>query len=453
MKKTISAILAAVTVFLMVLPLSGCGASMEGYAIVIGSQAYERTSSAARALQSYLTGLTGEFARIISDDSAPEKAIYIGEQAGDVVSEAIQDGFATPMDYVIKVVGDDIVVVGGSTFSTAAAVEKFRSLLRNEELKLRNGYTYEFCFLDHYQLNPLVTDPDSFQPVWADEYEAPDWLFDQKEKMYVVTHKDSGRLSVLAHRCDFVYYPEGTLEGLLSCLMAGVDGIEMDIQLTKDNIPVVRHDEDLTRNTNFSSMAGKDGLPASNLIGDWTYAQLQQLNLTMNDGTVTDYKIPTLYEALLLAGRYDSLLTLDEKGDSVKKPVFGATGTFCKLEDIQAYGRYTDSLDNLVYYYRNWRREGSRDRFMSVEGMSEEYYELIDFWFDCEEDGGLNAVFATWYDKRYKAWGYDHAKETEDLWQMWYDEGVRTMWSNRAVPAIKYVAQTYRAADYSRLSN
>ena len=452
MKKTLSFILAAVMVLTMVLPLTGCGASLSDYTIITPDDGMERTYNAARELQKYIKSTTEENVRISTNAAGAEMAVYVGQVENDVVSAAIKDEFATPMDYVIKVVGKDIVVAGGSTFANAAAMDKMISLLKSEEMKIKDGYEYEFHFLDTYELNPLVANPESFQPVWAKDHTTPEWLFDQKEKIYAVTHKDSTRLSVVSHRCDFVYYPEGTLEAVLSCIMSGMDAIELDIQLTKDNIPVVRHDEKLARNTNFGSRAGKNGLPTSDSIGDWTYEQLQQLNVTMNSGAQTEYKIPTLYEVLLVAGQYGSLLTLDEKADEVTKPVFAATDSTCTLEEMTVYGQMTESLDNLIYYYRYWKGQGSRDIFMNVEGMSDTYYEMVDFWFDCEEDGGMNKVFTPWNDARYKAWGYAGSGESDRFWNMWYnDEGTRTTWSNKAVPAIMFVAKTYQPNDYSRL--
>ena len=276
MKKTISFILAAVMVLSMVLSLTGCGASLSDYTIITPDDGMERTYNAARELQKYIKSTTEETVRISTNVGDTETAIFVGQVDNDVVAAATKDEFVTPMDYVIKVVGKNIVVAGGSTFANAAAVDKMLSLLQSEEMQIKDGYEYEFHFLDTYELNPLVSNPDAFTAKWANEYTAPEWLYDQKEKIYAITHKDSGRLAVVSHRCDFVYYPEGTLEAVLSCILAGVDAIELDVHLTKDNIPVVRHDENLSRNTNFGSKAGKDGLPTSNMIGDWTYEQLQQ---------------------------------------------------------------------------------------------------------------------------------------------------------------------------------
>jgi len=432
--------------------LSGCGgkASLEDYTIVIADEADERTFNAAREVQTYLKELAGKTPAMTGDASAgTEQEILIGTLNRAERDKAVEGELVTTMDYVIKVVDKKIVIAGASTFATAAAADKFLQLAQAEELQLKNGWSYTYHF-DPAWMNPLCNDPESFVPVWADTFTPPEWMLDPYESMYAVTHA-TDRMASLAHRTDFVYYPECSLEGMLSCIMAGVDAIELDVRLTKDNIPVVLHDEKLNRLTDFGSKAGKDGLPASEYVGDWTYEQLRELNMLMSDGSLTDYKVPTLYECLYLAGQYDTMLTLDEKADETATPVFAATETSCLLDDMQSIAVQTDTLDNLLYYYRYWKKVGSRDYFMNVEGGSDKYYEMVEFWFDCEEDGALNKVWSFWGDSRYKSWGQGGGYEKDSFWKTWFDEGIRTMWSNKAVDHAMYIAENYSPADYSAL--
>lgn len=52
----------------------------------------------------------------------------------------------------------------------------------------------------------------------------------------------------LAHRGDWRRAPENSLEALLAALdVPGCDGVELDVRLSSDGIPVVLHDETLTR--------------------------------------------------------------------------------------------------------------------------------------------------------------------------------------------------------------
>lgn len=68
--------------------------------------------------------------------------------------------------------------------------------------------------------------------------------------------------------------------------------IELDVQLSKDNIPIVFHD------TNLKRMTGVEGV-----VGDYTAAQLQQLCLAN-----TTEQIPTLQEVLLLVKNQTGIL-------------------------------------------------------------------------------------------------------------------------------------------------
>lgn len=77
--------------------------------------------------------------------------------------------------------------------------------------------------------------------------------------------------------------PENSMEAFRLAVEAGY-GIEMDIQLTKDNIPVVFHDKTLKR------MCGKEGY-----VWDYTLEELQKN--TLADSTQT---IPTFEEVLEL---------------------------------------------------------------------------------------------------------------------------------------------------------
>ena len=142
--------------------------------------------------------------------------------------------------------------------------------------------------------------------------------------------KAGQRFCSLSHRGDQDHYPENSGEGVLSAVLMGADCIEIDIRLTKDCVPVLMHDATLKRTTNVVEMMGKNGLPNSLNVADWTYDQLMELVLT-KDGVKTDYKILTLYEAAVLAaGR--CFLHLDDK-----------TGTLDLHTDVYDLGADVDS--------------------------------------------------------------------------------------------------------------
>lgn len=96
---------------------------------------------------------------------------------------------------------------------------------------------------------------------------------------------------VFAHRGDWRNAPaENSLASYQRCIDIGVDGIEVDVQMTKDSILVVMHDETLDRTTTGS---GK--------VSDYTYNELKDLYLRSPIGVVTKERVPTFKQVLKLA--------------------------------------------------------------------------------------------------------------------------------------------------------
>lgn len=52
---------------------------------------------------------------------------------------------------------------------------------------------------------------------------------------------------VIAHRGSAYDYPENTLPAFLSAVQAGANGIELDVHLSADDVPIVHHDDVLGR--------------------------------------------------------------------------------------------------------------------------------------------------------------------------------------------------------------
>src|SRR5262249_51518956 len=69
---------------------------------------------------------------------------------------------------------------------------------------------------------------------------------------------------IIAHRGDSFHAPENTLDAARSGWHAGADAWELDVQLTRDGIPVVLHDESLARTTDVARrFAGDPPAPAA----------------------------------------------------------------------------------------------------------------------------------------------------------------------------------------------
>jgi len=444
----------------LALTLCGCATSlvpMEEYSVVFDDVNGGRTRNCAREVQKYILFEKGTRVPITaSAESAPNDGyeILIGDTGRPESLEAVK-GFVTPMDYTIRTVGNKIVIAGGTPYATAAATEKFLEIVKEQgwDNLRKKGISYDWYF-DTSWLSPLCQDASSFVPTWAPIYKVPEWMDDFYETVYALTQKD-GRLTAFAHRGDFEYYPQSSLEGFLSSILAGADVVEVDFRLTKDNIPVLMHDEDLRINTNCASKMGKNGLPNSYLIGDWTYEQLRELNMVRQGGYNTTCKVPTCYEALLVAKQFGAQLAWDDKSDETIRPVFAATvGT--TFEDMLPLILKTDSLEYFLYYYSYYHQMTDTEIWKGIEGTSEKFRAIFTFWEKCvkkalAENGAIPGVFGFWNDARYKSWKYDTHYESARYWDLWYEEGKTQIWTNSIVPCCRHIAATYGPDDYSDL--
>ncbi|MEP0007448.1 MAG: glycerophosphodiester phosphodiesterase family protein [Balneola sp.] len=96
------------------------------------------------------------------------------------------------------------------------------------------------------------------------------------------------RFYTIAHRGASAYYPENTMSAFKAAVDMKADMIELDVLLSKDNIPVVFHDERLDEKTN-----------GSGLVCDHTLSDLKKLDAgSWFDTKFKNERIPTLREVL-----------------------------------------------------------------------------------------------------------------------------------------------------------
>lgn len=91
---------------------------------------------------------------------------------------------------------------------------------------------------------------------------------------------------IFAHRGYSSLYPENTMVAFREAEQVNADGIEIDIQMTKDGELVIIHDEKVDRTTNGKGM-----------VKDFTYSQIRRLDASANfkEGTINS-PIPSLKE-------------------------------------------------------------------------------------------------------------------------------------------------------------
>lgn len=98
------------------------------------------------------------------------------------------------------------------------------------------------------------------------------------------------QVMVVAHRGDWRNAPENSLQAYKQAIEMGVDVIEIDLNITKDGVVVIMHDDNIDRTTD-----GK-GKPS-----DYTLEELKKFHLKEGHGVITKHTIPTLEEVMVLA--------------------------------------------------------------------------------------------------------------------------------------------------------
>jgi glycerophosphoryl diester phosphodiesterase len=84
---------------------------------------------------------------------------------------------------------------------------------------------------------------------------------------------------VIAHRGDSVHAPENTLEAAMLGWEAGAEAWELDVQLTRDGVAVVFHDETLSRTTDVAERFGGDPRDRDGFrLGDFDWCEIASLD-------------------------------------------------------------------------------------------------------------------------------------------------------------------------------
>lgn len=107
---------------------------------------------------------------------------------------------------------------------------------------------------------------------------------------------------IFAHRGASGYAPENTMEAFKMAIEMGTDGIECDIQLTKDGIPVVIHDETIDRTSN-----------GSGYVKDMTYEELDRYTYNNSCEEYKECRLVRLGDLLDLVKKSDIVLNIELK--------------------------------------------------------------------------------------------------------------------------------------------
>ena len=169
---------------------------------------------------------------------------------------------------------------------------------------------------------------------------AQDRVTEIKNKL---SDKNSNYVAVVAHRGDWRNYCENSLEAIQSCIDMGVDMVEIDLARTKDGELVLMHDRYLDRTT-----SGKG------LVNDYTLAEIKEMRLRNAVNVVTEFEIPTLREAMLVAkGKimvnldkadkyFDDVFRILEETGTVGQTIIKSSKPYSELR--QEIGEHLDEM-------------------------------------------------------------------------------------------------------------
>ncbi|MBS4219138.1 glycerophosphodiester phosphodiesterase [Bacillus sp. FJAT-49711] len=236
--------------------------------------------------------------------------------------------------------------------------------------------------------------------------------------------QSESNIIVAAHRGFSSNYPENTLLAFQKAVDIGVDMIEFDLRLSKDNEVVIIHDQTVDRTTNGS---GK--------VQDFTLRELKELDA--GDGQ----RIPTLKEFCKMLQPYSELLfNIEIKRGSKAIEVADRAIEILRKFDFLDRCVFTSFEANIVAHIHDTyqcKTQGFPEDKMSnyIPGKNGTFSKL---WAIGIEMNVLTREMVQSYKSAGKlAWSFcpDDAKQVKYS----LDCGVTLMTCNNPVPALQYI--------------
>lgn len=165
-----------------------------------------------------------------------------------------------------------------------------------------------------------------------------------------------------AHRGASEYAPENTLSSFYLGMMQGANGIETDVQRTKDGVLVLFHDSTVDRVTD-----GKGKL------SEYTFEELMKLKVYGNN-TIGFYdRIVTLREFLEKFSQYDIQFAIELKGEGVED------GTLEMIKEFGILNNTTFTSFNFEYISKIKELDpNARVGWLVEEASDEKIKKLLD---------------------------------------------------------------------------
>jgi len=139
---------------------------------------------------------------------------------------------------------------------------------------------------------------------------------------------------LIGHRGVKDLKPENTLESILKAFDLGLECVEIDVKVSKDNIPLLLHDDTLDRTTN-----------GSGLVCDFTFNEINQLDAGYYFyKEETEVKVPTLNSVLDLVKKKQKCLNIELKPNKNYEDL-NLEKVLMEIKKIQYENIYFSSFD------------------------------------------------------------------------------------------------------------
>lgn len=238
--------------------------------------------------------------------------------------------------------------------------------------------------------------------------------FKSAAAMHTYFSYEAGKKIISGHRGTMEDgLPENSIPAFEAVLKKTVAIFEIDPRYTKDSIAVMIHDDTLDRTT-----TGKGK------VSDYTWAELQKLQLRDHAGNITPYRINTLEEVIKWA-KGKTILNLDKKDIPIEK-------TAALLKKLNAYAWVWVTVHNVdqARYYLGQHQ----DQYLSMHLKNKEALEKF-------EQSGLP------YNRMIVYIGSAIKDSNQDMYSFLHKRGVMCMISS-APSYDKLSVKSERAAKY-----
>lgn len=182
------------------------------------------------------------------------------------------------------------------------------------------------------------------------------------------------RTQILAHRGASAYAPENTMASFGLARDMGADGIELDVQLTRDGKLVVIHDLSIDRTSN-----------GTGLVGELTLEELRQYDFSYNTGGKygTDgSRLPELGEVMEFAMKHGLYINIETKDYS--RPYGEVNMRTAEL--VRQYGYTENTLISSINHNAVARLKRDYPEIRTAIAFLESLYRLEEYAANCRVD-------------------------------------------------------------------